>query len=102
MGSNNNDDITELIKKTPSIEDLRILDIHDKYRLHLTRDFRNLISVDTGDRIIVAKESETECPYCKKKLRLPGYRLFIAKKENYAVIIELSDKPVQGTQINLS
>lgn len=100
--NNNNNNIVEPLKKKPNIDDLRVLVVHDRYRLHLTRDFRGLIPVEIGDQIIVVKDAKSHCPHCQKLLKLPGHRLFVVNKENYALIIESSDNPVRGTQMNLA
>lgn len=100
MGSNN--EISEPIKKKANIEDFKTLSLHNKYRVHLTRDFRSLFDIAAGDQLIVVKEGQSECPHCNKSLRLPGYRLFVVKKEDYALVIEKAGAPVRSTQVSLA
>lgn len=101
MGSSNDDTITEL-KKRGDIEDVQILKVHDRYRLHLNKDFRRLFDIDEGDRLIIVKDGPSDCPYCKKSLKLPGSRMFVQKKGNFAVIIEVDKSLQAGACINLS
>lgn len=103
MEGSNDDDI-QYLKKRDDVEDVEILKIRNKYRVHLTKDVRRLFDIDEGDRLIIVKDGPSECPYCKKSIKLAGNRMFIQKKGKYAMIMEIDKALTTGAiaHMNLS
>lgn len=88
----------ELKSKNGNIQDLFIFKVHNKYRLHLLKDFRDKYKIEKNDIILIVKEANVACPGCNRKLRIPGLHMFIVKDKDFTIIskkFEEQEMPVK-------